>query len=152
MVKATKRSPTFLTLGMPGVQTWRIENFFKCGGYNVTTWRCQSHEMSCGSCIPEDSDDFLVSHLPACKPLMNESEVGWWARNVHSFKTYEDRWDMKPRTAPGRPGHILAIQPHVVEIPLGETGAGLLQGFTDTSLHLFPPSALSALPPEFWEC
>lgn len=81
MVNVTQRSPTFLTLGMPGVQTWRIENFFKCGGYNVTTWRCQYHEMSCGSCIPEDSDDFLVSHLPACKPLMNESEVDWWARN-----------------------------------------------------------------------
>ena len=81
LVNVTRRSPTFLTLGMPGVKTWRIEDFFRCGGYNVTTWRCQSHEMSCGSCIPEDSEDFLVSHLPACKPLVNESQVEWWARN-----------------------------------------------------------------------
>ena len=77
----TRRSPKYLTLGMPGVKTYKIQHFFKCGGYNISTWRCKDHSKPCGSCIPNDSEDFLVSHLPACRPLLNESDVEWWAEN-----------------------------------------------------------------------
>jgi hypothetical protein len=67
-----------------------------------------------------------------------------------SFQTYEDRWEMKAASAPGRPNYILASRPYLVEVPLGDTGAHHVEGFTDTSLHLFPPSALPEAGAAFW--
>mmetsp|Transcript_36721 Transcript_36721/g.80000 ORF Transcript_36721/g.80000 Transcript_36721/m.80000 type:complete len:339 (-) Transcript_36721:457-1473(-) len=99
-------------------------------------------------------------YMPHCEAVLYDNllKANWSSSTLpylailgNSFRTYEDRWEMKPKAAPGRPAYILAIRPHVIEIPLGDTGAGLLQGFTDTSLHLFPPSVLSALDSEFWD-
>jgi hypothetical protein len=78
----TPKHPRIISLGIPGIRTRKIERFFKCGKKSVESWRCESHSMACGTCIPDGPGGYLVSHLPACKPLVNRSDIDWWAHNL----------------------------------------------------------------------
>ena len=52
---------------------------------------------------------------------------------ARSFKTYAERWELKPAGAAGRPHHLLAVLPYCEELPLGHTEGGLVQVRHDPS-------------------
>ncbi|KAK3245326.1 sensitivity to red-light reduced protein, variant 2 [Cymbomonas tetramitiformis] len=99
-----------------------------------------------------------IFFMPHCEARLYDNllQANWSEHQLakvtiigNSFKTYEDRWDLKSLTAEGRPKHILALAPYSIETPFGETGEALAQSFNDTSIILFPSSSLPT-DPKFW--
>ena len=98
-------------------------------------------------------------YMPHCEAVLYDNllKANWSRASLpllaiigNSFKTYADRWEFKSQAAAGRPHHILAILEYAVEVNLGDTGSGLVQGFNDTSLLMFPPNALPPHDHSFW--